>query len=167
MPISEASRCFAFEADFTGSWRCIPLCVRRKLDLAGIKLKLRHWLALDQGQRQQLVDWPDGPEDLRGLVMHLKQCTVGMADGPVGELPIPQAPPWQRSQPPAAVTAALHAMGQTMNQIQWRQLSELECFALCKLARPGHDHHNLVHAVAEFNITWEDETITKKVNRSC
>lgn len=153
MPVSEASRCFAFEADFMGSWRCIPLCVRRKLDLSGIKLKLRHWLALDQHERQALVNWPDGPEDLRDFAVHLKQRTAEMVDGPVGELPVPPAPPWQQLQPPAGVSAALQAMGQTMGQGQWQQLSELERFALCKLARPGHDHHNLVHALAEFSIT--------------
>lgn len=153
MPLSEASRCFAFEADFTGSWRCIPLCVRRKLDLSGIKLKLRHWLALDQRERQQLVDWPDGPQALRDFAVHLEQRTAAMADGPVGELPIPQAPPWRQEQPPAGVTTALHAMGHPMSQGQWRRLSELERFALCKLVRPGHDHHNLVHALAEFKVT--------------
>ena len=65
MPIGEASRCFAFEADFMGSWRCIPLCVRRKLDLSGIKLKLRHWLALDQRERQHWLDWWTGRTGLR------------------------------------------------------------------------------------------------------
>ena len=55
-----ASHCFAFEQDFIGNWRCIPLCVRRKLDLCGVKLKLNHWLELSQEQRQALVDWPDG-----------------------------------------------------------------------------------------------------------
>ena len=48
-----ASHCFAFEQDFIGTWRCIPLCVRRKLDLVGVKLKLSHWLALSQRQRQR------------------------------------------------------------------------------------------------------------------
>ena len=42
---------FAFEQDFIGNWRCIPLCVRRKLDLCGVKLKLNHWLELSQDQR--------------------------------------------------------------------------------------------------------------------
>lgn len=153
MPLSEASRCFAFEADFMGSWRCIPLCVRRKLDLAGIKLKLRHWLALDQVERQRLVDWPDGPQDLRDFAVHLKRRTAEMAAGPVGALPIPRNAPWQRQQPSADLTTTLQAMGHTMNQEQWQQLSELERFALCKLARPGHDHHNLVPALAEFKMT--------------
>ena len=55
---NSASHCFAFEQDFIGNWRCIPLCVRRKLDLCGVKLKLNHWLELSQEQRQALVDWP-------------------------------------------------------------------------------------------------------------
>ena len=150
---NEAGRCFAFEADFMGSWRCIPLCVRRKLDLAGVKLKLAHWLALDQTERQQLVDWPDGPQDLQDFALHLKQRTAAMGDGPVGELPIPLAPPWRQGKPPAALIATLHPMGKTMSRRQWRRLSELERFALCKLARPGHDHHNLAPALAEFKVT--------------
>ena len=62
-----ASHCFAFEQDFIGNWRCIPLCVRRKLDLCGVKLKLNHWLELSQEQRQALVDWPDAADALEQL----------------------------------------------------------------------------------------------------
>ncbi len=149
---SEASRCFDFEADFTGSWRCIPLCVRRKLDLAGIKLKLGHWLAFTQVERQQLVEWPDGPQELHGFAIHLKQQTAAMACGTVGELPIPKEPPWHQEQPPSHVAHGLTKLGQTMDHHRWQQLSELERFALCKLARPGHDHHNLVHALKEFQL---------------
>lgn len=65
--ISQASHCFAFEHDFVGDWRCIPLCVRRKLDLIGLKLKLNHWLAMSREQRQQLVDWDDQPAALAAM----------------------------------------------------------------------------------------------------
>jgi hypothetical protein len=51
------SHCFGFERDFVGNWRCIPLCLRRKLDLCGVKLRLNHWLALTESQRDQLVLW--------------------------------------------------------------------------------------------------------------
>ena len=50
----QANHCFTFEHDFVGSWRCIPLCVRRKLDLIGLKLKLSHWLELSHDERQRL-----------------------------------------------------------------------------------------------------------------
>ena len=72
---NSASHCFAFEEDFIGNWRCIPLCVRRKLDLCGVKLKLNHWLELSQEQRQALVDWSDGVDALEQLRQHLRECT--------------------------------------------------------------------------------------------
>jgi len=40
---SQSNHYFNFEDDFIKDLRCIPLCVRRKLDLIGIKLKLTHW----------------------------------------------------------------------------------------------------------------------------
>ena len=91
-----ASHCFAFEQDFIGNWRCIPLCVRRKLDLSGVKLKLNHWLALTQDQRQQLVDWPDTPDALDALRDHLRQCTSSMVEGCVKDLDPVMAAPWQQ-----------------------------------------------------------------------
>ena len=46
---------FAFELDFAGTLRCIPMVVRFKLDQAGIKLTLRQWSRLDRAERQDLV----------------------------------------------------------------------------------------------------------------
>ena len=50
--------CFGFEADFVGELRCLPMAVRRKLDLVGVKFKLVRWSHLDQGERQRLLAWP-------------------------------------------------------------------------------------------------------------
>ncbi|WP_225867294.1 nitrate reductase associated protein, partial [Cyanobium sp. PCC 7001] len=41
-------------------------------------------------------------------------------------------------------------LGFSLTGAQWSELSELERFALCKLARPGHDHHNLAPALTEL-----------------
>jgi hypothetical protein len=49
-----AQTCFGFEAEFTADLRCIPMAVRRKLDLAGVKLKLVHWNGLTAAERQLL-----------------------------------------------------------------------------------------------------------------
>ena len=149
--IREASHCFGFEIDFTVGWRCIPLCVRRKLDLAGIKLKLRHWLALEQSERQQLVDWPDAPADLHRLALHLKQRTATMADGCVKDLPKAQDQPWQQQHLPQTVATAARRLGRPFQQQDWETLSELQRFALCTLSRPGHDHRNLGAALAEVS----------------
>lgn len=148
--MSQASHCFDFEHDFVGSWRCIPLCVRRKLDLIGLKLKLSHWLELSQEQRQELVDWPDNPKALTTMAEHLRRCTRAMADGEAKPLPAAVAEPWQQQQLPAAIQEAAQCHSTTISLQQWRELNELERFALCKLARPGHDHHNLPAALNEL-----------------
>ena len=148
-----ASHCFAFEQDFIGSWRCIPLCVRRKLDLCGVKLKLNHWLQLSQDQRQTLVDWPDGADALSQMRQHLRDCTCAMPDGMVKDLPPVSSASWQQvDQLPAAVQEAATARDVQLTLEQWALLSELDRFALCKLARPGHDHHNLEAAFSEVLV---------------
>ena len=147
----QASHCFAFEQDFVGSWRCIPLCVRRKLDLIGLKLKLNHWLELSQNERQQLVDWPDDSKALQDLRRHLQQRTASMADGEANPLPPALAEPWQQANPvPPEVARAARERQVSLLSEHWAALGELERFALCKLARPGHDHHNLGAAFEEL-----------------
>ena len=146
-----ASHCFAFEQDFIGSWRCIPLCVRRKLDLVGVKLKLNHWLSLSKDQRQALVDWPDGADALVQMRQHLRDSTRAMPDGMVKDLPPVCSASWQKvDELPALVQEAATVRGVQLTLEQWALLSELDRFALCKLARPGHDHHNLEAAFTEL-----------------
>jgi hypothetical protein len=148
---NQASHCFSFEQDFVGSWRCIPLCVRRKLDLIGLKLKLSHWLELSQAQRQQLVDWPDQADALDQLRAQLLTWTRPMADGEAKPLPTAVAEPWQlQERVPDEVQRAATQRAVALGNEQWGALGELERFALCKLARPGHDHHNLGAAFAEL-----------------
>ena len=148
--IDQARHCFAFEQDFVGNWRCIPLCVRRKLDLSGVKLKLNHWLGLSQQQRQELVDWADDPKALDLFRDHLRLCTAAMADGMVTDLPVAVAEPWQcPDQLPDLLLEAAQRRRIPLALDRWAGLSELERFALCKLARPGHDHHNLEAAFSE------------------
>lgn len=53
------NRLFDFEADFSGDLRCLPMAVRRKLDLAGVKLKLVQWQGLRSPERRILVQWKD------------------------------------------------------------------------------------------------------------
>jgi hypothetical protein len=124
--------------------------VRRKLDLCGIKLKLNHWLALNQDERQTLVDWLDTQDALEQLGEHLLSRTEAMADGQAKTLPIASGEPWQNPQQiPEVLIEAAQLRGIPLQTEQWVALNELERFALCKLARPGHDHHNLEAAFSE------------------
>ena len=148
--LDQARHCFAFEQDFIGSWRCIPLCVRRKLDLVGLKLKLSHWLEMSYEQRQALVDWGDSSEHLAQMRDQLRAWTASMADGVLKDLPPAQTEPWQlKDQLPDQLLDAARRRGIDLTTQAWMSMRELDRFALCKLARPGHDHHNLEAAFSE------------------
>jgi hypothetical protein len=144
---------FAFEADFTADLRCIPMAVRRKLDLAGIKLKLVHWSELAEAERQQLLAWQDSPEAVAALREHLLKRTRQLPTGQASTLPLPADEPWQQSQHwPEPVLASCRQLGLEPDARGWSRLSELQRFALVKLSHPGHEHRNLPRALAEFNL---------------
>jgi hypothetical protein len=146
--------CFGFEADFVGDLRCIPMAVRRKLDLVGVKLKLSHWSGLTDAERQRLLVWPDDAGALADLERWLRQRTAGMAVGPAGRLEPARDAPWQQEDaPPEVLLASCHQLGLALPTGAWEGLDELQRFALVKLSHPGHEHRNLPRALAEFGLT--------------
>jgi len=73
---SQSNHYFNFEDDFIKDLRCIPLCVRRKLDLIGIKLKLTHWQEFNLIEKTKIVNWPDTKKELFELKIFLKKITI-------------------------------------------------------------------------------------------
>jgi hypothetical protein len=145
--------CFGFEADFVDDLRCIPMAVRRKLDLVGVKLKLVHWSDLDEAERQRLLDWPDDPEALAALDHWLTQRTAAMAAGVAGRLEPACGAAWQQGdEPPEELLASCQQLGLGLPPHAWGGLDELQRFALVKLSHPGHEHRNLPRAFAEFGL---------------
>lgn len=146
-----ASRCFRFEQEFSGNLRCLPMAVRRKLDLAGVKLKLSHWAALEHGERQQLLLWRDDPAAIDGLRDWLLERTATLSDGPAGRLEPARGASWQQVETvPNVLAAACAQIGMPLSPAEWRACDELQRFALVKLSHPGHEHRNLPLALAEF-----------------
>ncbi|MGB5136457.1 MAG: nitrate reductase associated protein [Prochlorococcaceae cyanobacterium] len=147
------SPCFGFEADFTGDLRCIPMAVRRKLDLAGVKLKLQHWSELGENERSELLAWPDDAAAIEALREHLLQRTAALSAGQAKELPRPAGEPWQQAgQLPDVLGASCAQLGLRVRADGWSALDELQRFALVKLSHPGHEHRNLPRALAEFGL---------------
>jgi len=144
---------FGFEADFSGDLRCIPMAVRRKLDLAGVKLKLLHWHGLSGAERQQLLDWSDSGEALLELRGWLLARSVTLPQGPARPLdPVCQAS-WQQSEAfPEELRVSCRQLGLTLPPQGWEKLDELERFALVKLSHPGHEHRNLSRALQECGL---------------
>ncbi|MCP9816249.1 nitrate reductase associated protein [Synechococcus sp. GreenBA-s] len=150
---SHASTCFAFEADFTADLRCIPMAVRRKLDLAGVKLKLQHWSELGAQERAELLAWPDDAGAIEALRAHLLARSAALGPGRAKELPRPLDEPWQQGERlPELVAASCRQLGLAVGGAGWAGLDELQRFALVKLSHPGHEHRNLPRALAEFGL---------------
>ena len=148
-----ASTCFHFEADFTANLRCIPMAVRRKLDLAGVKLKLQHWSELGETERAELLAWPDDPAAIEALRQHLQARTSALSAGQAKDLPRPSGEAWQQAdQLPEVLAASCTQLGLGVRASGWAELSELQRFTLVKLSHPGHEHRNLPRALAEFGL---------------
>lgn len=144
---------FAFEADFSGDLRCIPMAVRRKLDLAGVKLKLPHWHGLSEAERQRLLDWSDAREALLELRRWLLERSVALPQGPARPLEPARQASWQQNRAfPEELREACTQLGLTLPAEGWQRLDDLERFALVKLSQPGHEHRNLHRALQECGL---------------
>jgi hypothetical protein len=84
----EPTRTFAFEPLQARELEWLPLAVRFKLDRCGLRVRLRHWQALDLRERSSLLACPDGPA-FRQLVLHLfgENCREDPAEPAPGSFP--------------------------------------------------------------------------------
>src|SRR5688500_15694362 len=72
---------FEFETDFAGALYCIPMAVRRKLDLCGVKVSLKQWNRFTLEQREHLVarecNTPDETDAYEREVARLLEARAG------------------------------------------------------------------------------------------
>ena len=152
-PFARHNHCFKFEQDFSSDLRCIPMAVRRKLDLAGVKLKLVHWHGLTQQERQQLLAWGDDAGAIAELRASLLQRSQTLPDGPAAPIEPATATPWQQGEwLPEVLEQACSQLQLVLRPGAWGELDELQRFALVKLSHPGHEHRNLPRALQEFGV---------------
>ncbi len=155
---NERLQYFAFEQDFVEKGiRCIPMIVRKKMDVVGIKLKLAHWSQFNKKER---------------LVLSIQACTTAeqqrlygtyltwLIRKYTGEEPVllepDDHPVWQVTDNiPAELREKAAEFGWTITIHQWGSISELQRFALLKLCRPGHENKNFPKAMMEFGLAAE------------
>jgi hypothetical protein len=146
---------FAFEQDFAGSLRCIPMIARFKLDLAGVKLTLRQWSQLDRPTRERLAHagcWT--AEEISNYRSTLIDDIRVQTDEPPKLFEPDPAPVWSDDARTAeAVVGWCARIGVAPpTDAQWRALSNLQRFTLTKLTRAGHDNDNFYPALVEFGL---------------
>jgi hypothetical protein len=146
---------FAFELDFGGTLRCIPMSVRLKLDQVGIKLSLKQWNKLPEDARRQLVEKPcDGKGRIDSYKQYVLSLIETFTESSPELAPIDASPPWTDvAVVPERIVAWGRQLGVTPpSREQWAALSPLQRFALFKLTRPGHSNDNFIPAMREFSV---------------
>ncbi len=145
---------FAFEQAFVDRLQCVPMAVRFKLDLAGVKITLRQWSRLSVQARHELLLSPCGaPEDV-GRYRALLTALLSDQGEIHGPLPPGSTVPWEdaRSTPPQVRHFAASRGAPAPSDVQWRALSPLQRFTLLKLSRDNHDNVNFIPALGEFGL---------------
>ncbi|WP_236748208.1 nitrate reductase associated protein [Acetobacter aceti] len=144
---------FIFEMDFADTLRCIPMVVRMKLDLCGVKLSLRQWSHFTVAERNGLIKHPvESLNERAAYRARLLQLIRMQAGEEPKFLPVVNSGVWQKSDTvPDIILETARLFGeQEPTPDQWCSLSPLQRFALIKLTRPGHDNLNFVPAMREF-----------------
>lgn len=153
-PADEHARLFGFEDDFVRTLRCVPMCVRFKLDRVGVKLTLRQWSRFTLADREVLRALPceTGAEVdawRETLVALIRQRSGEEA----GALPPGPAPAWTAEATPPEVAAFAQTRGaRAPTEAEWRAMSRLERYVLVKLTRDKHENANFVPAMREFGL---------------
>lgn len=146
---------FRFEEDFIEqNVRCIPMIVRFKMDAVGIKLKLAEWSRFNVAERKELAAKVCSTigelSDYRNLLAQLVVKYTGL--GPT-YMNIDTHPGWAKLyEVPIMLEERARDCGIGISLLQWRELSNLQRFALIKLSRPGHESKNFIKALKEFGL---------------
>ncbi len=132
-------RRFDFEKDLYETLELVPLSVRRKLDLAGVKLHLNQWQALSRVERLVICHFPAAsPEERAVLAAFLREAVKTRAGTDLATMkPAAHDAAPEAGQVPPDVARLIAELG--LPEQRWSLLDPDERFALAKLARGGAD----------------------------
>jgi hypothetical protein len=146
---------FGFEEDFVEeNVRCIPMIVRFKMDAAGIKLKLAEWSKFSVAERVALaLNRASTPDEAKQYNLHLVGLVKKYTNTEATALAIDPHPEWSIVNAiPGQLQQKLAQYGWELSIAQWKQLTNLQRFALLKLCKQGHESKNLPIAMQEFGL---------------
>lgn len=152
--LAEHARLFAFESDFVRTLRCVPICVRFKLDQCRIKLTLRQWSRFTLSDRDVLRTMPCRSETEVAIYRSTLEALVQARSAEeASELKTPPEPAWSSPGVPDEIDAFASSRGfQAISPNEWSGLTTLERYALVKLSRDKHENANFEPALREFGV---------------
>ena len=146
---------FQFEEEFMeNNMRCIPMIIRFKMDIAGIKLKLSEWKKFSPEERIELAlmncDFKEASEQYARYLAGLIKKYTGR--NPT-KIEVNKTPGWKNFfSIPEAIIEKNEEFDWNLSTTQWKCLTDLQRFALLKLCRTGHENKNFPKAMKEFGL---------------
>ena len=143
---------YRFESDIYPEMSRIPLHVRLKLDLTGVKMSLKTWLAFSLEERAALCDMPvetDGEK--RAFTRYADDLSRRYFGEKVGLAPPVTEMPWEdQDRIPDSVEAKGREVGHPVTPAEWRAWNRYQRYALIKLSVSKNEPELFVQALKEF-----------------
>jgi hypothetical protein len=140
-------RIFSFEREMYATLELVPLAVRRKLDLSGLKISLAGWQALPMADRRALVEAEvDDAASVARFTASLR-AAAARSGVELRTIAVPSPPPWRVPAAPEAVKARL-------DDEAWARLDDEARYAVLHLAARRSDEHEarLAAALVELGL---------------
>jgi hypothetical protein len=150
-----ADTVFAFEQDFSKAFQCIPMAVRYKLDISGVKLSLSQWKCFtEEDRRDVLARSCETAAEIAQYRDMMAARIASRANEAPKFLPAPPVFVWEELDAvPEQIAAYARSLTlQPPTLAQWQALSALQRFTLFKLSLQNHDNVNFIPAMKEFKL---------------
>lgn len=146
---------FSFEDDLGAALEFMPLDMRRKLDLAGLKLSLAAWQALSEGERRALAEAPLASDDDAAAFGARVEALAAARGQQVTRLEASARGHHEWREPAARELVAARAaeLGVPFASERWTGLGDDARYALVRLARPEKSADKLKRALEAFGLT--------------
>ena len=143
---------YRFESDIYPELSRIPLHVRMKLDLTGVKISLKDWLAFALEEREALCHLPvETEEEKKAFSSYLDFLSRRYFGGKAESVAPMKDPPWEdlgRVADPVELRSKETARAVTAEE--WRRWNSCQRYALFKLAVSKNEPEQFFGALKEF-----------------
>lgn len=130
---------YDYEAEFYPSLNRLPLDVRRKLDLTGIKISLKDWLSFGLEERSALCHLPcENAEERQVFTNFMDFLARKYLGKPTQKIEPMDSTTWTESTVPDAVAKRSTALSQVVSANEWRRWPSHHRYALYKSAVSGN-----------------------------
>jgi hypothetical protein len=150
--IAPMFRRYRFESEIYPALSRIPLHVRMKLDLTGIKIALQTWLAFSHEERQVLCHLPVETAEERGVFSaYLDSLSRRYLGEKVSQDPPATDHPWKDpGRVPDPVQAKSGEIGQVVTLGEWSGWDLYQRYALWKLSISKNEPEQFYRGLREF-----------------